>query len=252
MRAYWQQLSQVKPTARCGKIGMMIPSLNRKWLARTLGATLAVVIMVGCAGSMARAAEDDDNAMPDEKFLRGVLEAVGLRKSNDDIDYRERSPLVVPPSRNLASPNTSPIVEKNPAWPTDADIKRRRDAKAVQRNERPRQGDSAMAEGMNPLRPSQMKNNNALPPRTSGNPADNRVIDYSAPMKPNELGYKGGLFSSLFDQREGEYGTFTGEAPRASLIEPPPGYRTPSPTQPYGVGKDKADTTPKDRMLLQR
>ena len=44
----------------------------------------------------------------------------------------------------------------------------------------------------------------------------------------------GGLIGS-----KEEYGTFTSEPPRSSLTEPPPGYRTPSPTQPYGVGKEK-------------
>ena len=32
---------------------------------------------------------------------------------------------------------------------------------------------------------------------------------------------------------------FTGEPARASLTDPPPGYQTPSPDQPYGLGKDK-------------
>ena len=58
-------------------------------------------------------------------------------------------------------------------------------------------------------------------------------------MKPSELGYKGGLFSGIFGGPKEEYKTFTGEQPRASLIEPPTGYRTPSPYQPYGVGKEK-------------
>ena len=32
---------------------------------------------------------------------------------------------------------------------------------------------------------------------------------------------------------------FTGEPPRTALTDPPPGYQTPSPEQPYGVGKAK-------------
>jgi hypothetical protein len=36
-----------------------------------------------------------------------------------------------------------------------------------------------------------------------------------------------------------EYGTFTGEPPRASLTDPPPGYQTPSPDQPYGIPPDR-------------
>jgi hypothetical protein len=36
-----------------------------------------------------------------------------------------------------------------------------------------------------------------------------------------------------------EYGTFTGEPARANLTDPPPGYQTPSPDQPYGIGPDR-------------
>ena len=37
-----------------------------------------------------------------------------------------------------------------------------------------------------------------------------------------------------------EKGTFVSEPPRNTLIQPPPGYRTPSPSQPYGVGTKAA------------
>ena len=37
---------------------------------------------------------------------------------------------------------------------------------------------------------------------------------------------------------EPDVGKFTGEPPRTALTEPPAGYQTPSPDQPYGVGKD--------------
>jgi hypothetical protein len=36
--------------------------------------------------------------------------------------------------------------------------------------------------------------------------------------------------------KDGEQATFTSEPARSSLTEPPPGYRTPSPAQPYGLG----------------
>jgi len=32
-----------------------------------------------------------------------------------------------------------------------------------------------------------------------------------------------------------EYGKFDGEPPRTSLVQPPPGYLTPSPAAPYGT-----------------
>ncbi len=64
-------------------------------------------------------------------------------------------------------------------------------------------------------------------------------------MSPSALGYKGGLFSNMFgsDKDNQQAAQFTGEPVRSSLTEPPPGYQTPSPDQPYGLGK--ASTAPK-------
>ena len=47
------------------------------------------------------------------------------------------------------------------------------------------------------------------------------------------------IFSKLWGDKSQEYVTFTGEPKRETLIEPPRGYRTPSPNQPYGVGQEK-------------
>jgi hypothetical protein len=44
-----------------------------------------------------------------------------------------------------------------------------------------------------------------------------------------------GLGLGLGNQKE--RATFTREPARGSLTEPPPGYRTPSPAQPYGLGQ---------------
>ena len=54
------------------------------------------------------------------------------------------------------------------------------------------------------------------------------------------LAYKGNLFGTMFGSKKEETAKFTGEPPRASLTDPPPGYQTPSPDQPYGVGKATA------------
>jgi hypothetical protein len=56
----------------------------------------------------------------------------------------------------------------------------------------------------------------------------------------SDLGYKGGIFGNMFGRRADDHPeAFTGEAPRTSLIQPPSGYQTPSPTQPYALAKDK-------------
>ena len=49
---------------------------------------------------------------------------------------------------------------------------------------------------------------------------------------------------SMFGNKKEEAAKFTGEPPRASLTEPPPGYQTPSPDQPYGVGKAAPESRP--------
>jgi hypothetical protein len=68
-------------------------------------------------------------------------------------------------------------------------------------------------------------------------------------LSPSELGTKGNIFSNMFGSNEPEAAKFTGEPPRTALTEPPPGYQTPSPDQPYGAGKQKpASNTPGDYL----
>ena len=66
--------------------------------------------------------------------------------------------------------------------------------------------------------------------------------EFRRPSTLSELGAKS-IFSKVWGNKE-QQATFTGEPRRESLIEPPAGYRTPSPNQPFGVGKD-AWTAPK-------
>jgi hypothetical protein len=68
-------------------------------------------------------------------------------------------------------------------------------------------------------------------------------------LKPNELGYTGGLFGSLFkDNTRSEVATFTAEPARGDLTQPPPGYRTPSPTYPYGITPKQEKAKPYDHL----
>jgi hypothetical protein len=46
-----------------------------------------------------------------------------------------------------------------------------------------------------------------------------------------------------------ETGKFDGEPPRASLVNPPPGYLTPSPTAPYGVTPRAGEVEKKEPKL---
>jgi hypothetical protein len=171
-------------------------------------------------------AQEDDGPSFDQKIIQNVLGAVGLR-GGGDIDYRERSPLVLPPSLNLPPPQNDATAGA-PNWPVDADQKRRKQEANRQRDE---------VEESRALRPSEL--NVGQRKRSQTGLAQDHPD--GKPVGPSELGYKGGLFGSLFNWKSEPTATFTGEPPRTSLTAPPVGYQTPSPDQPYGPGNRREE-----------
>jgi hypothetical protein len=205
-----------------------------------------IAVLIGCAGTTARA-DDDDDALPDVKVLRSFLKALGLRRDGDGIDYRERSPLVVPPRTDLPPPQSADPAVKAAGWPDDPDVKRARQLKAERK--KPKTYNLGDNVDERPLRPSELNVPAPAPRGTQPDGTPSRTAeDAQRPMSPYELGSKSVFtLKALWGEKE-EYATFTGEPPRGSLIEPPPGYRTPSPNQPYGVGKEKWKPPVVDRL----
>ena len=211
--------------------------LTTKFAAGVLGLAFSAVLVWPAP---VRAEED----VPlDTRVIRGILEGIGLRKDGDQIiSYPERAPLVIPSGKVLPPPEKSDaVIAKNPAWPKDPDISRRKTEAERDRN---RNISEEREREQNVLSPDQ------LTPGASSSRAARRV-DPDAykgetngggnTMSPSELGSKGGIFGSLFKNDDSsETAKFTGEPPRASLTSPPRGYQTPSPDQPYGVGKPTA------------
>jgi len=188
--------------------------------------------------SPARAADDDVSI--DQKFMRSIMEGLGLKRDGEaTINYRERAPLVLPPSRDLPPPERSDAATANPAWPKDPDVARRNAEAAMERD---RNISDEREREQNPLRPDQL--GSGARAKKKQERADNGyqapASGFSNPLSPSELGYKGNLFGTMFGSKKEETAKFTGEPPRASLTDPPPGYQTPSPDQPYGVGKASA------------
>lgn len=199
-----------------------------------LGCAVGIVVLMSAVS--ARAAEDDDPSFED-KFIGGFLKSIGLQKDEPGINYQERAPLVIPPSRDLPTPE-SDAAARNPNWPVDPEVKRQKQIKAAARA-RVHYGDE-MDRDARPLRPDEL----AKGPRTSSTyDTGAMTADQSGrPLKPGELGYKGGLWEKMFGKDE-ESARFVGEPPRAALTDPPTGYQTPSPNQPYGKGSE--DRKPK-------
>jgi hypothetical protein len=170
----------------------------------------------------------------DEKFFRNILSGLGLRRDGEGIHYRERSPLVVPPTRNLPPPVPQDTAIKNPAWPKDPDIQRVKQLRAERKKPR-----KTVDEESVPELPSQLNRPGAAIRTATQRPTGDNT-DPTAPSTAAQLGAKSIFnFDTLLGRNKDEYSTFVSEPPRADLTEPPPGYRTPSPAQPYGVGKQK-------------
>ena len=93
----------------------------------------------------ARAGDDDDedDKTFEEKIIEGIMKGIGgTNMENQGIDYRERSPLVVPPKLDLPPPaGTTAEVKAPPNWPKDPDDARRKAAIAARKkaNKDPRE-----------------------------------------------------------------------------------------------------------------
>jgi len=220
----------------------MIVRIKDKSSRLAMAAMVGIAALVGCAQTGALAADDDDdNDLLDVKIFRGILNGLGLRQDGQGIDYRERSPLVLPRDKNLPPPEKVNVA-KTPDWPDDPDVKREKKAREAKRNRKPK----VDMEDERPLRPTELDPSGRNTGIRPDNASSGSVEKASAPSTRLELGAKD-LWSKVWAPKE-EYQPFTGEPPRASLIEPPAGYRTPSPNQPYGVGREKWKPTVVDRQ----
>jgi hypothetical protein len=230
--------------------GMPQKNRNHKFARAALCATFGIVLVI--AGNTAVfAGDDDDDDLPDTKFLKGMLRGLGLRNGQEaGIEYKERPPLVVPPSRDLPAPATpGSLAATNPAWPADPDEKRR----SAERKARAERKSYDVYKAGDPLKPNELAAGKTDKPamKTGQGP------DHSPEMTPSELGYTGGLWNgflgfgkSFSKDKDEETAKFAREPSRNALTDPPAGYRTPSPAQPYGInGKsEKPKAPPEDRQ----
>jgi hypothetical protein len=175
--------------------------------------------------------EDEDDKTFEEKVIEGIMRGIGgTNMENRGIEYRERSPLVVPPKLDLPAPGSVAAEAKAPNWPKDPDEQRRKAAVAARKkaNKDPREASRV-------LMPSE------LAQKGGGKASGDNIVDQpggnlvSNPLSPSQLGYGGG-FSGLFGGNKAETAPFKGEPTRDSLTQPPTGYQTPSPNFAYGTG----------------
>src|SRR6185312_5378813 len=111
---------------------------NIRTALRSCAALAFVASLAFVAVAPARAADEgnsDSTGFYNATFGR-LLEGFGLKKADgsNDINYKERPPLVLPSGRELPPPEKSDAVVASPAWPKDPDVKRRKLMEAEQKD----------------------------------------------------------------------------------------------------------------------
>ncbi|MBI5132233.1 MAG: hypothetical protein HZA66_22550 [Rhodopseudomonas palustris] len=202
-------------------------------------AAVALGIGLVMSGGMARAqeaAEDDDSTF-EEKVIKGLMSGIGATNmENSGINYRERSPLVVPRKIELPPPEASAKEVNAPNWPKDPDVQARREARAAARKSKPTPQESAR-----PLMPSELNAVRADAKKgTNADPVQPGTQQNNPMLSPSQLGFNGSLGSLFGGGNKAETAPFTGEPTRETLTQPPAGYQTPSPNFAYGTGPKEA------------
>jgi type IV secretory pathway VirB10-like protein len=195
-------------------------------------AAIALGIGLVMTSGAVRAADDEDDKTFEEKIIEGIMAGIGgTNMENRGIEYRERSPLVVPPKLDLPPPASASADVKAPNWPKDPDEARRKAAIAARKKE-----NKDPVEASRILTPSELnKGKVAATARNSDDPIQPGSQNNNPILSPSQLGYNGS-FSGLFGGSKSETAPFKGEPTRDSLTQPPSGYQTPSPNFAYGTG----------------
>jgi hypothetical protein len=216
---------------------------------------VALVVTTGAA----RAGDDqpDDRSFT-ERFVDSFKSTIrGTNMDNRGIDYRERSPLVVPPKLDLPPPAAASTNDVNVAnWPKDPDERQRRAVIAAKKKNAPpvaRVQTTEVAGAAASARPI----NIAPPPEDPPIPGTTRPAyanDRNGTARTDPVYDQPGDFftggasailpSSVSDsfnignwfggKKTDAMAAAPGSEPtREALTQPPSGYQTPSPNYPY-------------------
>lgn len=215
------------------------------WRALKLSAVaLGIGLVMSTGAARAGDGDEDDDMTFEEKLIDNLMSGLGAKSmEKPGIEYRERSPLVVPPKLDLPPPADTQA-KNAPNWPKDPDERRRKEAVAARK--KATKATESWQAGRT-LSPAEMEvGRTAAPERTSNDPIQPGT-NSNPSLSPAQLGFTGGLWGMLKGGTPEEK-KFTSEPPRQSLVEPPPGYQTPSPNYAYGAGKDNTKKTYFDIM----
>jgi len=176
-----------------------------------LGGALGLIALAAGAPGVALAQDSNDSGL-----FGSMLKTLGIGGENQ-IEYRERPPLVVPPTRDLPPPQTS-AAARDPNWPVDP-----KSAQPQKKGTQVRDLDKITV----PQRPAEPAYA-GLPNPSAGGPDTTATIPSSQPAPSS------GFFGNLFSSSDRPAGPIAPAPARKSLTQPPPDYESRSPSQPYG------------------
>ena len=235
--------------------------MHRMKASGLIGRPLGVAVVSLSLGLLVAAgsarAEDNDGRTMSEKISEGFYGMIrGTNMDNRGIDYRERSPLVVPPTLDLPPPSASSGDAQQIAnWPKDPDERQRKAVIAAKKKSAPpaarvqvtAAGTAPQAQAINiapPVTPQDApapgttrpayasdRNGTALTDPIYDKPGD--LFTGGAADLADSIGI-GNLFGGSVKSAPIEPGT---EPARQALTQPPVGYQTPSPNYAYGEQK---------------
>ena len=163
-------------------------------------------------------------------LFKNLMEGVFGSKDNN-IEYRERPPLVVPPASTLPRPQ-EPASTRNAAWPNDPDVAARRAAArdrllpATQREK--------YRENQRPLLSQEELRRGRLAGQAVGNKEFETTATYDENIGPIRIGKE---MAARRTQEAADQLVYGSEPERKFLYEPPVGYRRPAGTAPLGPGR---------------
>ena len=217
----------------------------------------AVPLAIGVAIAAGPARAEDDRSFG-ERFMDGFYNTIrGTNMDNRGIDYRERSPLVVPPKLDLPPPAAASDEAKIANWPKDPDERQRKAViEAKKKNAPPptrvqavTQQAAVQADPARPINIAPPPEDPPVPGTTRpayGNDRNGTARTDPVYDQPGDL-FSGGLskiapssvsdaldIGNLFGTKKKDAAPPPGTEPtREALTQPPAGYQTPSPNYPY-------------------
>jgi hypothetical protein len=226
------QISRHAAAELFGTLRRMV-RMSLTMMARIAGAALLTMAAVPAS------AQSNTNTTVDS-----IMSLFGLKQDESpEIDYRERAPLVVPPSNQLRPPEERGA-RRTASWPNDPDVQRRQ-REAAERKILPTERDTYRMGGTNntklsidEIRAGRVAgaNVNTTPKPSYGD--GNRDAHW---LNPDQL-------RALDRPKEAEQQIAAGqEPPRRYLTDPPPGLRKPSANAPLVAPRGPINTPKSDR-----